>query len=168
MVDCLQPWLVDVLRRLYGLSDDEPITEAPYNPDKPDGQRLFYARDYNIGYCDRPCSGCHFGNPIRDQYMTDHMGYLRGKTQKPWLRTCFYQWLELPSDRDTIRHGDCTRINTEEMSELLDALAVLARYEEKCPECMIELGAIINKKDPFDIDRDFKEWIRKRAKRGVL
>ena len=54
------------------------------------------------------------------------------------------------------------------MTELLDALATLARFEEKCPECMTELGAIINKKDQFAHDGDFKEWVRKREKRGVL
>jgi len=164
---CLTPFVADLLREVYGYPPDEPITEELYDSTNPDGQRLFYARGYNIGYVNKPCSGYFFGNPIRDAYMTDHVGYLYGKTEKPWLRSCFPQWLTHTTESRELEER-CSGMTAQEMAGLLDALAVLARFEEKCPECMMELGAIINKKDRFAHERDFKEWVRKREKRGVL
>jgi len=135
-----------ILRRLYGLSPEEEITEIDEG-----AQILYYARKYNIAYRVSGNKELYYGNPLRDMFMTD-----REYDISP-------QWL-----RETDTYTNQFKVfSPTELSAILNALSVLQHYDKHCPEGTQMLKALLSGTGAFDED-DKERFIKHLIGRQVI
>ena len=73
------------------------------------------------------------------------------------------QWLSGSEDSHESYHDDLGIFNVKELTEILDALAVLQDYADNCPDGMEMIGKIINNQRPFRGDGEkVRNFLRNR------
>lgn len=115
---------------------------------------------YNVAYCQ---SGeMYYGNPIWERF--------KGASEIEDLG-CFFQWLHSREEGGISKwetyQERCSAVNVEEMDKILDALSVLLKYEDRCPQCMDLLGKMTRGVKPFyvpDSER-FRNFLKERIVR---